>query len=307
MPAATELRYQTKTGLNAYDSIRWSAEPMSLALQTNGLKIRAVRHLGNRGKGTIRAGTVSDVDKWDALLVNRGGSGRLEVRLGGKLQSGRIRRGQISILPSDTDAVFEFPTSNEGFTLLAPAGMLASRAGLDPSVEMPPRIAQRDARIEQLLGMIEQELLAGGFGADLLIDGMISAIALAAHQIDPEAVSSEAERIYLSPGRLDRVVGFVDAHLAQPIRLDDLAAVAELSPYHFSRVFKLATGETPYNFVLARRLDRARALLAGGVVPLATIALACGFSSQSHFTSAFTREMGLAPGRYRRMIGASNG
>lgn len=113
-----------------------------------------------------------------------------------------------------------------------------------------------------------------------------------------------ADRIYLSPPKLNRVIDFIETNLHDSIGLDDLAARAGLSVNHFLRVFKLATGVTPYNFVRRRRLERARKLLADDTMPLAQLALECGFANQAHFTAAFSREIGIPPGRYRRRVSA---
>lgn len=110
------------------------------------------------------------------------------------------------------------------------------------------------------------------------------------------------DRIYLSPPKLRRVIDFVEANLHERIGLDDLAQAAGLSPNHFLRVFKLATGDTPYHFLRARRLERARQLLAANTLTIAQLALECGFANQAHFTAAFTRAMGISPGRYRRAV-----
>jgi len=110
------------------------------------------------------------------------------------------------------------------------------------------------------------------------------------------------ERIYLSPPKLKRVIDFIEANLQESIGLDDLARAAGLSANHFLRVFKLATGETPYHYLRARRLERARQLLADNAMPLAELALECGFANQAHFTAAFSREVGISPGRYRRAV-----
>jgi AraC family transcriptional regulator len=113
-----------------------------------------------------------------------------------------------------------------------------------------------------------------------------------------------ADRIYLSLPKLRRVVEYVDAHLHDSIGLEDLAAAAGLSTNHFLRVFKLATGETPYHFLRRRRLERACRLLSENTIPLAELALECGFANQAHFTAAFSRELGISPGRYRRAVSA---
>jgi AraC family transcriptional regulator len=90
------------------------------------------------------------------------------------------------------------------------------------------------------------------------------------------------------------------AHLDQELTLEQLAAVAGLSAGHFLRAFKRATGQTPHRYLVERRLEQAQRLLAATADPIADIAYACGFSSQSHMTDRFTRELGIAPARYRR-------
>jgi AraC family transcriptional regulator len=135
-----------------------------------------------------------------------------------------------------------------------------------------------------------------------MIDGLLRAIAGLLISKDVSTHAEPCERIYLSPPKLRRVIDFIEAHLQESIGLDDLAEAAGLSPNHFLRVFKLATGETPYHFLRARRLERARRLLAEDAMPLAELALECGFANQAHFTAAFSRELGISPGRYRRAV-----
>lgn len=104
----------------------------------------------------------------------------------------------------------------------------------------------------------------------------------------------------LPPWRLARVRDYIETHLDGPIRLDELAGIAEQSPYHFSRSFKAAVGVGPHRYVQQRRLALARRLLVEGDLPLAAVALACGFANQSHFTTVFKAAMGVTPGRFRR-------
>lgn len=106
----------------------------------------------------------------------------------------------------------------------------------------------------------------------------------------------------LAPLRLARVKEFVDAHLADDLSLAEIAAAAELSPFHFARVFKRETGAPPHRYLMERRVARARELLAGTTMDLAEVALACGFAGQSHFTTAFKRHTGLTPGAWRAAV-----
>jgi AraC family transcriptional regulator len=97
-----------------------------------------------------------------------------------------------------------------------------------------------------------------------------------------------------------RVLAYIDAHLAEEIAVDDLAREAAISPAHFSRLFKQVIGETPHQFVLSARVERAKRLLADAARPLSDVALACGFSDQAHFTRVFKQRAGVTPGDFRR-------
>lgn len=104
----------------------------------------------------------------------------------------------------------------------------------------------------------------------------------------------------LSPAQRRRVEDFIDAHLGEPIGVAEMAAAAGLSPWHFARRFRAGAGVAPHGYLVRRRMDRARELIADGELPLAAIALASGFSSQAHMTTAFRRHLGRTPGWFVR-------
>ena len=97
------------------------------------------------------------------------------------------------------------------------------------------------------------------------------------------------------------VCDYLKAHLDEPVSLDALASVANLSKYHLLRSFTRETGITPYSYLETLRIDRAKALLKAGETP-ANVALATGFWDQSHFSNTFKRQIGLTPGQYRRVF-----
>jgi AraC family transcriptional regulator len=99
--------------------------------------------------------------------------------------------------------------------------------------------------------------------------------------------------------RLNRVLAYIEEHLAEDIALTDLAEVACLSIFHFTRAFSGAVGVPPHRYVSRRRLEMAKAMIAKRR-PLAEVALDCRFSSQSSFTRAFRRATGATPAEYRR-------
>lgn len=99
------------------------------------------------------------------------------------------------------------------------------------------------------------------------------------------------------PEAVIRVRAYINAGFAENISLADLAEVAGLSPFHLSRVFTARTGLPPHEYLVARRIRRAKRLLEAGQ-PAAQVAVECGFSDQSHLSRAFKRIMGMTPGQY---------
>lgn len=92
---------------------------------------------------------------------------------------------------------------------------------------------------------------------------------------------------------------YIEAHLEQAISLGELALLCNLSHYHFARMFRASFGLPPHQYLLARRLARARQLLRCGDGALGEVALACGFASASHFSNRFRQVVGATPGDYR--------
>jgi transcriptional regulator GlxA family with amidase domain len=104
----------------------------------------------------------------------------------------------------------------------------------------------------------------------------------------------------LARRRVEAVLAVVADRMSEPIAVEDLASVACMSPFHFSRMFKLATGESPHQMLVRVRIDTARRLLAQTRLPLREIGLLVGYKTQAHFTGAFRRMSGMAPGAYRK-------
>jgi AraC family transcriptional regulator len=102
--------------------------------------------------------------------------------------------------------------------------------------------------------------------------------------------------------RLKRVLAYIDEHIGEAISLADLAQTANLSRMYFAARFRAATGLRPHDYILRRRVDRAKELLVQGDASLVQIALDVGFQTQAHFTTVFKRFVGTTPGRWRAAI-----
>jgi AraC family transcriptional regulator len=97
-----------------------------------------------------------------------------------------------------------------------------------------------------------------------------------------------------------RTLAYIEANLASKMDIDDLANVVALSRSHFSRAFKRSLGFSPMEYVVVRRVERAKAMISGTREPLAEVALACGFADQPHLNRRFRDIVGISPGRWRR-------
>lgn len=106
----------------------------------------------------------------------------------------------------------------------------------------------------------------------------------------------------LPPAKLRAVVAYIEGHLDTGPSLQQMAAFAHLSPAHFARQFKAATGLPPHQYVIARRVEWAKGILQQrGGLSMATVAARVGFADEGHFARHFKRLVGVTPGRFRRL------
>ncbi|WP_280171662.1 helix-turn-helix domain-containing protein [Agrobacterium pusense] len=158
----------------------------------------------------------------------------------------------------------------------------------------------KDTQLSHLLSLIHQELTSEGKGSQLFIQGL--AQTLAVHLIRNFAASEAPDdRQSALPGfKLRRAVAHLEENLSEPFNLARLADTVGMSEFHFSRLFKKATGLSPSRYFIRQRIDRARLLLQETDTSIIEIGMSVGYSSPSHFAQVFRRETGLPPSHYRR-------
>lgn len=176
-------------------------------------------------------------------------------------------------------------------------------AGRDPAqMTVVERRGFRDPLLTQiglaLWHELEQPSPAGKLYAQTA--AQLLAVHVVRHYTTIGGAVKEAIRGTLTPQQLQRVRDFVQCHLSQEISLDALAKQTGFSSYHFARLFRRATGETPHQFVVRQRIERAQSLLEEPNMPLTQVAFATGFANQSHLSQHFKRQLGLSPSMYRR-------
>jgi AraC family transcriptional regulator len=202
-------------------------------------------------------------------------------------------RGAFSLLVPSAPLSLE---SAEPVETLAVA--FAPRDGVVlPAVSTPPP-GTVDPGVHALAHEVRRVLLTEGAEARVYLERLADTLVTRAAQVAGGARARK--RPDLAPFNLRRVQEHIDSRLPERITVDELAAVAGFSRGYFSRAFHAATGESPHQFILARRLAEARQRLDAGADDLALLALQIGFSSHAHLTTAFGHAFGLSPQAYRR-------
>ena len=176
----------------------------------------------------------------------------------------------------------------------------------DPDrLEFLPRIGDADPLIERLILSVRDELLGANAFSQTYIDyvaRLVAARLIRGHSSDEARIHMELAAPSDMQRKVARVTDFVRSQLHRSIELADIAAAADLSVSQLTSLFRKALGQPPHRFLINLRVARARELLATSPLPIAEIALACGFSHQEHMTRIFRREIGLTPAAYRRSI-----
>ncbi len=163
-------------------------------------------------------------------------------------------------------------------------------------VELLPQTLLYDPLIFQIALALKADLESRRPGGRLYAEALTNALAV--HLL--RNYSSHNHRSVrcrggLSPAQLQPVIDYIHDHLDRELSLEELAALAQLSPYHFCRSFKQSTGFTPHQYVIRQRVERAKLLLKDGTMEIREVAIACGFTHQSHLNRHFKRLTGVTP------------
>jgi AraC family transcriptional regulator len=175
--------------------------------------------------------------------------------------------------------------------------------GCDSSgAELVPRFAVLDPLLEQLAIAITNALRDGAAEDGLYIDTIAQMMAV--HLARSHSSRSRPVRLLptkpLAGWKMRRVIEYIEDNLEGDLSLQAMAAEVDISPLYLARAFKSAVGQSPHQYVLARRIERAKELLRNTDLPVVDVALSSGFSSQSHLSHWFIRQVGVSPAVYRR-------
>ena len=229
----------------------------------------------------------------------------LELKwLGGPSFSGIAEVGTVTVFPASRSyrAQWDRRTHSLMLQIATPFVTAAVFEDGESMVDLEPVFAEKDSFVAHAIHALHH--LARDPRGDACRYGQTLAIAVAAHVGRRYGVRAPPRRpaplpAAIDAGKLHRIDEFIDARIDSQVSLSDLAALIGMSVFRFARVFKLATGIPPHQYVLRRRIERAKSMLRVAASRVADVALECGFASQSHFTDAFHRAVGTTPRRFR--------
>jgi AraC family transcriptional regulator len=238
--------------------------------------------------GLIELEAVSD----HRLMIHAGAAVQGSCRFG----SFAYTRGDVDILPAGLADAWE-PDGTSSSLILQLSPSLLRRAAEDMGINpdragLEPRHQFRDPQIEHIAWAMDAERQAGYANGLLYTDSL--GVALAVHLLGRYTAPIRLPR-GLSKPQLRRLTDYIEAHIEQELRLASLAGVAGVSASHLKALFKRSTGLPVHEYVMQRRVERARLLLLRGDLPASQVALEAGFAHQSHMARWMRRVLGVTP------------
>jgi AraC family transcriptional regulator len=206
-------------------------------------------------------------------------------------------RGEINVLPAGSSEDWFEDDASDLVELRLPVSLVrlaAEEMGLDPDrADIAPRCHVRDVQIEHIAWALAAEHHAASPSGLIYRESL--GLALAVHLLAQHPAKAQG-RSGLSQRQLARVTEYIEAHLADDLSLLRLARVSGISASHLRALFKRSVGVPVHEYVIQRRVERARTLLSRGELPASEIALEAGFSHQSHMARCVRRVLGVSPG-----------
>lgn len=243
----------------------------------------------------------------DFMLVGyQTGATPMQRRFEGRWTRDHLGPGAVSLLTRAQRAHWTWSEAIDVTHIYLSATMVAEVASevmdcLVTDVQLADVLRADDPVMTAAMTLIAQEARQRALGGSLYVETVARGLII--HLLRRYA-SIEARRAAptagLTPAQCRAIRDYVDANLSEPLDLAGMAAELGLTPCLFARQFRISFGGPPYAWVMARRLARARRLLAETAQPIKQVAAICGFTDQAHLTRLFARETGVTPASYRR-------
>lgn len=234
-----------------------------------------------------------------------------ERQAGGEWQANRVEAGDFFLTTAEAPTELRWKAEGKqafevmhiyiGLALLKRA-IRATLGRQDPGFGLREISGERDANLSSLLEHIKRELIEQAKPSREYIYGLAQAMTI--HLVRSYQNTTSKKKVFqggLQAYKLHRVFDAMKKGLQQPFMLNEYSQIAGLSEFHFSRVFKQSTGESPSSYFIRLRIETAKDLLIGSECKIVDVSLSVGYTSPSHFAALFRAETGVSPGEYRRL------
>lgn len=243
------------------------------------------------------------------LVLHLGGPARVSSAVDGRRMSDAVLPGGIFLWPAGHDFEVSLEQAVDTFHLYVRSECVDRHAGARAGASLggfslDPQMHMSDTLLEQLVLEVRRLVLDADDASRLYADVLLQAICarLVSRQLSQQAGSVRRRQAGMSARQLGHVIAFIEASLDKNLSLSELSAVSGLSQSHFVRQFRRAAGLSPHQFIIKRRVERAKRLLELTNMSLVDVALECGFSHQEHLTNTFRRIVGTTPALFRRQL-----
>ncbi len=217
--------------------------------------------------------------------------------------------GAIIVVPAGSPTLWRWSGSFDSLHIFVEPGLVtrvaAEAFGLDPArLTVPPLDGLDLPQLQTAMWAVDAELTPGGAGGRLAAESLANVLAVQLiRHVSANRQSARRRNGTLPRAKLRAVVEYIEEHLDSGPTLEQMAAIARLSPNYFAWQFKRATGLPPHQYVLDRRVERAKHFLqTRSDISMAEVAAEAGFWDQSQFSHHFKRKIGVTPGQFRKRV-----
>jgi AraC family transcriptional regulator len=246
------------------------------------------------------------------VALHIGTAAKMACRRGGTRYRGTAVHGDVDIIPANTPARWETYDENDSSLILSMPQLLMHTViegcALEAArVEIRNRFQIRDAELEALCWAMKREMESGCLSGRLYLEGLSLAVASRV-VLRHSSVANRAEQRAqgLSGPRLKRVLSLIEDQLSEDLSMEQIAAVAGMSLSHMAKLFRSSMGTSVHQYVIKRRVERAKTLLMQDELPVTAIALAAGFAHPSHMARHMRRVLGMSPQAVKRLLANSS-
>lgn len=237
------------------------------------------------------------------ITLNLGQACTLFRKKNGQTQQTSMIKGGMTLTPAELPRKWRWPHDVEVLTIALSLDLFARVIEQEEinlnSLELIERFGNFDRILQYFSLSLLEEIKRPGLADSLYLESLINLLIihlLRHHSACDPNINRVSERP--STSRIQQAIDYIRDCLTQKITVADLAAIVNLSPYHFSRVFQQEVGLTPHQYLIRYRVEEAKRILSGKKQAIAEVAQQVGFADQSHLTRHFKQVVGVTPKQF---------